>query len=233
MAAQREWLTGEYTGPKNADYVVMGILTSVDSSGTYKAPSTIKGITIPAKCQYAATVTGALKVYGVAEGNIIQNISLRGTGSRDDDTTSSNCVVTANILPVVRNAVENALTDKRAQLQNIFSQKGFIIDKRANKDNKKEMIFRVSLGRNDGLEQGTKLEIYTRFLYEDKMSKESRADERKVADGEVTDYVGDDYAWITVSNLEEANKIKLGDHVKVLHKKNMMETIRAMSPFNK
>jgi hypothetical protein len=40
------------------------------------------------------------------------------------------------------------------------------------------------------------------------MVGESRADERKVADGEVTDYVGDDYAWISVSSTEEANKIK-------------------------
>jgi hypothetical protein len=60
---------------------------------------------------------------------------------------------------------------------------------------------------------------------------ESRADERKVADGEVTDYVGDDYAWISVSSTEEANKIKLGDHVKVLHKKTMGEAI--MDPMKK
>jgi hypothetical protein len=71
----------------------------------------------------------------------------------------------------------------------------------------------------------------TRFLYQDRMVGESRADERKVADGEVTDYVGDDYAWISVSSTEEANKIKLGDHVKVLHKKTMGEAI--MDPMKK
>jgi hypothetical protein len=35
------------------------------------------------------------------------------------------------------------------------------------------------------------------------MVGKSRADERKVADGEVTDYVGDDYAWISVSSEED------------------------------
>ena len=223
--------SGQYTGPTNSDYTVMGVLTSVDSSGTYRAPYTFQNVKIPAKCQYSATVTGALRVYSVDEGKILQAINLRGNSSREEDTTSSNCTVTTNILPLVRNAVEEALNSQRPQLQNIFSQKGFVVDKRVNKNDKKDMIFRVSLGKNDGLEQGTKLEVYTRFLYQDRMVGESRADERKVADGEVTDYVGDDYAWISVSNTEEANKIKLGDHVKVLHKKTMGEAI--MDPMKK
>ena len=125
----------------------------MDSSGTYLEPSNIGSPKFPARCRYTATVTGALRVYSVAESKILQTISLRGSGSREDNTTSSKCVVTDNIVPLVRNAVENSLNDQRTQLQNIFSQKGFIIDKRVNKDNKKEMIFRVSLGKNDGLEQ--------------------------------------------------------------------------------
>src|SRR5215831_7433910 len=31
--------SGQYTGPTNSDYTIMGVLTSVDSSGTYRAPS--------------------------------------------------------------------------------------------------------------------------------------------------------------------------------------------------
>jgi hypothetical protein len=62
---------------------------------------------------------------------------------------------------LVHNAVEEALNGQRTQLQNIFSQKGFVVDKRVNKNDMKDMIFRVSLGKNDGLKQGTKLEVYT------------------------------------------------------------------------
>jgi hypothetical protein len=94
----------------------------------------------------------AHSLYSVAEGKTLQTINLRGNSSREDNTTKSNCPVTANILPLVRNAVEEVLNGQRTQLQNIFSQKGFVVDKRVNKKDKKDMIFRVSLGKDDGLE---------------------------------------------------------------------------------
>lgn len=237
IAEERKWYkffsasgTQEKASPIDADYAVMGIITSVDMAGSYVAPTSSRRYTSPAQCRYDATVTGTLRVYSVAESRILQTLNLRGSATKSEDTSSSACQVNANILPVIRNAVDKAFIDQRAPLQNLFAQRGFVIAKRVHKTDSKDTIFQVSLGKEDGVEHGTKIEVYTRFLSENKLTGESRAEERKVADGEATDFIGEDYTWITVSNVQEADQIKLGDHVKVLHKKTFLEAIKTSVP---
>lgn len=229
-----KFLTGQdaqYTGPTNADYVVMGMITSVDAGANYQAAVQGRNYSRPPQCQYNATMNGTLRVYSVAEGRVVRTINLRGIGSRSEDTTTSSCKVTSNTLPLVRAAAEQSLENERTQLQNLFSQKGFVVDKRTNKKNK--TIFQVSLGKQDGLEPGSKIEIYTRFLMENQLTKDVRAEERKVADGKVTDFIGDDSAWIVINDEIEAERVKLGDHVKVLHKKTVMENLKQVIPIAK
>lgn len=221
---------GRYTGPKDATWVVMGIVTSIDAAGEYVAPVKMEKYTQPAKCNYTATLTGTLRVYNVADARVVSTVNLHGTGSRSVDTTSASCAVTSNVLPLVRGASEDALERQRAELQTLFSQRGYVVDKRVSK---KTTIFKVSLGKLDGLEPGSKVEIFTRFLSTDQLTGKARAEERKIADGKVTDFVNEDAAWIIVNVAAEGERIRAGDHVKVIWDEGMLDRFRRLVPMRR
>ncbi len=212
------------TRPTNAHYAIMCSVDSVDLKSAYIAPAKDKEgkqISEPS-CKYSAHVRGTIQIYSITERRVIESINLTHTDLDFKDTKSTSCRMDSGIYALARSATTGAVSEVRAEFQNFFSPKGYILAKKANEDKR---IFKISLGRHHNLKRGQYVEIYAKKSFTNELTNEISADEVKIADGKVTDYIHSTFSWISVPDTGKADQIKLGDYVKISYKKSLLEGI--------
>ncbi|QTA84431.1 hypothetical protein [Desulfonema magnum] len=219
----------DYKGPTDAHYAVICSVNSVDLNSEYVAASKDKDgkQTSGPSCKYTARFKGMIKIYNIMEKRIIESVELNHLSLDYRDTSSSSCKIGKSIYELARSAASDAVDEVRTQLQNFFSPKGYILAKKVNEDKR---IFRISLGRHHNLKQGQHVDIYTKQSFTNELTDEISIDEVKIAEGKVTDYIDNTFAWISVSDAEKADKVKLGDYVKISYKLSLFEQFSGVLP---
>ena len=227
--AEQKDKVGGYTGPIIAQYVIVGHIESVDTSVEFQEASeyyTKKGerIYTPPKCKYKASMIGTVRVYTVPQLRIAKSVKMQGTDNTSEDS-KGNCENNpANLTALIRKAGDDALYDASTKFQNFFAPQGYIIEMRRS-PNGKNYIIKVTIGSNRGLKRGKKVEVFTKTLQKNPFTGESTEEERKVTTGRVTDQVGESYAWIMLDEPELANRLKIGDYVKMKFEKSWLRRI--------
>jgi hypothetical protein len=222
--AEQKGKVGGYKGPVIAQYVIVGHIDSVDTSAEFQEASeyvTKKGerIYTPPKCKYEANVTGTIRVYTVPKLIIAKSVSMRGTDNTSEDSRGNCENNPAKLTALIREAGDEALYDASTKFQNFFAPHGYIIEMRKS-PNGKDSIIKVTIGSNRGLKIGKTVEVFTKTLQNNPLTEESTQEERKVTTGRVTNQVGESYAWIMLDEPELANRLKIGDYVKMKFEKS-------------
>lgn len=204
---------------ESADYAIWGVISSVELDNEYIAPEKREnGETTEPRCRYRATASGMLRIYGLAEEQIIESLNIYDTASDSKDTTNSSCLITSSIVNLIRKAAENAIDDQSTRLKNFFAPRGYISERRVC-DGKN--YFKITLGKNYNLEPGVKVIIYTKYTQKDPFTDEIKVEEKRIAEGEVSDLIENNFAWVTLDDEDRADKIRLGDYGKIRFEKGI------------
>ena len=211
---------GIYNGQYKADYFIMGLINSIGAKGEfyqYKSKEETER-----KCNYIVTISGSIRVYNMLERKIVQDIRFDTNHSSSENTRSSNCPIRPSIKLIAQRAVDIGLGKAKAKLQNFFASRAYILEKRTNGDRN---IFKVSMGDNNNLKPGDNIDIYTREIATNSLTRSANVEERKIAEGKVTDFVTNTTAWITVPDKVQANRIRLGDLARVRYQRPIIDRI--------
>ncbi len=233
--------TGSYKGPQVADFAVSGSIsnagfTSKYSNGsTYIDPKTGNVITIPPSYKYSSQVTGNLKIYELPSMAVVEVIEFDNKEGRSENVSQDGGVSFGGLQiggekakaaqrddNLVRKAGIGAIDDIKVNLQNAFSKRGYVLEKRVY-DNKS--IFKISLGSTDGINQGDKFEVSGQYESENPITNEMEVETRIIAKGVVADKVEPKSAWVLIDDAKTADLIRLGDVVKMKYKKSSFAAV--------
>ncbi|ACM93248.1 putative lipoprotein [Nautilia profundicola AmH] len=106
---------------------------------------------------------------------------------------------------LVFKSINKTVTNAFNSLKKFFAPKGYIYEVRKNGD---DLIAKISLGKNQGMYEGLKLNIYA--LSKDPVNGD--IEKYKIGEGEVSNLIFDNSCWIIV-DLEDNAQLKIGDMV--------------------
>jgi hypothetical protein len=216
----------DYTGPKVSDYSITGTISAANTSSSFSEAQQWqdkngKWHTIPASCHFNANISANLRIYKLPSLNYVKSIDVSGSATNNRQTRSSNCYLSSNAQnSLVRVAASNAIKQYRTAFQNFFAPKAYIEERRSGK---KGDIFKLTQGTQLGFTTGSSVTIYTKEKSTNGLSGKVSYDDQPVATGIISNNVGPRYAWIIVDDKQAANKVRLGDFVKVKYQKNFFE----------
>ena len=84
-----------------------------------------------------------------------------------------------------------------------------------------QSIFKISLGKADGLTHGEKLKIYSKQENINSLTNKTEIEEIEIAQAVASDLIQKNFAWIIVKDKEMAKKIKIGDFAIIFYKKRL------------
>jgi hypothetical protein len=212
-----------YSGPEVAQFAIRAFLTDVGASYRYTQPTEYcdkkgKCTQVLASCNYTGSASGSLRVYELPSLKLLNTFNLRGGAS---SSTSGGCYDNrVAMTSVARSAVEDAVDDNRVDLQNFFAPKAYVAEKRM-RDQK--AIFKVMMGRAQGIRSEDKVIFYTVRLTENPLTRRTEREELVIASGLVSDLVAEDHAWIIAEERNRSESVRLGDFVRVQRKKGWFD----------
>ena len=212
-----------------ADYAIKGDISGNTSSSfkegfyTYEEPYELEdGTKVPAKavynppiCRYNATISGQFEIYSLPELKQTLVMPLRGSSSvtREQNAPCLDTVTSSRLLRVAVNASLN--TAQRRRVLNEFAAKGYVRELRKHQKKKGKYIVNITLGRNHGIRQESKIDIYKPQFVIDPLSQKEKIKNKKVAEAVISNLVEGDSAWGVIKDEEQAKNISIGDIVKV------------------
>jgi hypothetical protein len=216
-----------YEGPKVADYAITGaISTATISSSFAEAYSwTDKNGQVyvtPASCTYTGSISGTLKIYSMIPSlRYMESVSLNDRYSTSQETRDSSCPLNATQQQgLVSEAARSAVKSARIAVQNFFAPKAYILEA---KPQNGQTIFKLSAGRASGFKEGEDLSIYTRKVSRHPITGDETVEDVEIIEGEISATIGDNYAWIVVDDPDAANRVRLGDFIKVRYSIGFLE----------
>jgi len=216
----------EYQGPNVADYAITGTVSAVNVGAKFTEKSSWvdkkgKRHITPAYCRYSANVTANLRIYKLPALNFSKAITIDDDVSTSSETRNSSCSFSqASAESLARQAAIAAVKDARTDFQNYFSAKAYVLEHRK-KDG--ESIFKLSRGKNMGFVSQSEVHFYHLESSKNPLSGEMSTEEYRIATGTISNQVGTNFAWVVIDDDEQAEKIKLGDYVKVEFSKGWHE----------
>lgn len=144
----------------------------------------------------------------------------------DNESKYCNHLSKQEISSLVRSAGVDAISQTNIEFQNFFSPRGYVLEHRIRgKDN----IFKVSLGKKNGVKENLKAEIYSLENQVNAITKKSDIVQNKIGEGKVSDQINKQHAWIVVDE-STAKHIKLGDVVEIKYEKSFFDKIKSYLP---
>jgi len=213
---------GEDVG--QAQYLVSGQLSNVTftndfKEGGYTENKDGKRTYYPPKIHYKACVQGTMKVFSLPELTEMLSESFDECSSNSEEARSPRDAKPSNG-SLEREAGAEAMNSVAYALKSFFTPKAYINDMRQDGDKK---IIRVGVGKNQGAKEGDTVYIYT-------MTNDG---EVKVGEGEITNKITNNNAWVTVSELEDGHVLKSGDFVKIHYEETLLEKAKKGLDVNK
>lgn len=223
-----------YKGPKVADYAIYGSISDASFSSkyqngsTYVNPKNLQVVTIPAQYRYYSRVSGNIKIFELPSLNAIDTLEFNDKDSRAENVKRKGGLSLGGIQiggesvagakrddGLVRRAAHKAIKKLNVKLKNIFAKSGYILEKRQFNN---KIIFKIPLGRLDGIKKGDRLEITGKYEVENPITEEIEIENRIIAHAQVSDKIEPKTSWIVIKNAQNANKIRLGDKAKLKYK---------------
>jgi len=223
----------EYSGPNIANYAITGTITTANVGSKFQEASQWqdkegKWYTSPAKCTYSANVKGNLRIYKLPGLSFSKAINIDEGVSTSQETRNSRCPYSQGSQEgLVQQAASAAVKDARIEFQNYFAPKAYILERRQSEG---ENIFKLSRGKDFGFTAQSDISIFHLEESINPLTQEVNIEEYAIAEGTISNEVGQNHAWIVVDE-EEASKIKLGDYVKVLYEKSAFESVGSLLKF--
>lgn len=206
-----------YSGDDVADFaitVAMGTASwgSQFNEGYQYKDNKGKVITIPASYTHNARSTMTVRIYELPSLRLAQSFPVDGSQSVSGQNVPATPQQGLNLM---RRATESGIRGKRNEVLNEFSPKGYVVEHR--KHPKKGSIFQVMLGKQSGAKTGDTVYVFRQEKNTNALTGRVTYNDLKIAEGVVSDVVGDTESWIFVDEEKEARKIRRGDVVKVKH----------------
>ncbi len=233
--------TGSYKGPKVADYAISGAISNASftnkysSGSTYINPKNGQVISIPPQYKYSSEVAGNIKIYEMPSLTVVDSVQFKGFKSRTENVRQDGGVSLGGIQiggsqtdgisrddGLVRGAAEDAIKTAEIDLKNALAKKGYILEKRSLD---KKIIFKISLGSEDGVRHGDKFEIIGQYETQNSITEESEIEKRIIATGVISDQIDPKSSWIIIDNKENEGAIRLGDIVKMKYKRGLLDKV--------
>jgi hypothetical protein len=228
--------SGAYKGPQIADYAISGVISGASFSKKYSSGSNYYDakrktfVSIPPSYKYRSEVSGSLKIYELPSMEVYKNIEFSGFASRSENVQQSGGFALGAMRiggqqvsganrddGLVRQATLDAILTIESDLKNALAQKGYILEKRVYE---KKIIFKISIGSENGLKNGDKFEIIGLFESQNPITLKTEIEQKILAKGVVTDLIDPKSAWIVLEDDKKVPFIILGDVVKMQYKKN-------------
>lgn len=223
----------DYKGPEVADFGVTGNVIAVNYSTSYSKASTWvdkegESHYSPPRCSYSIQFEGDLKVHALPSLRLVDTIKLDETERQSvslEGRYSRSCPKYPNeqLRGLVTEAGISAVSEAEVDLKNNFAPQGYITEARSNDD---DHIFKVTMGRQAGLEEGQSVDIIQFYNNQDLLTGETSIEETKLVNAVVSNNVGSEYAWIVVDDAEKSDRIRLGDAVKVRYEDGWFQKLK-------
>ena len=220
-----------YQGPNIADYAITGTVSSANVGSRFtetKSWQDDKGKwhTTPASCTYTAKVSANIRIYKLPGLKFSKTITLDDSVKTSEESRNSRCPFSINAQEsLVRQAATRSVKSARTEFQNHFAAKAYVLERRTKED---MTIFKISHGKDLGFVEDSDINIYHLEVSKNPLTDNVTPEEYSVAKGTISNQVGQHHAWVIVEDKERANRIKLGDYVKVLYEKGMFESFAGM-----
>ena len=212
-----------------ADYAIKGDISGNTSSSfkegfyTYEEAYELEdGTKVPAKavyhspiCRYNATISGQFEIYSLPDLKQTLVVPLRGSSSatREQNAPCQDSTLNKRLLAA---AVDRSITTtQRKRVLNEFAAKGYVRELRKHQKKTGKYIVNITLGRNHGIRQESKIDIYKPQFVIDPLSQKEKIKNKKVAEAVISNLVEGDSAWGVIKDEEQAKNISIGDIVKV------------------
>lgn len=212
---------GSYSGPAVADFAIKAVLGSINYGNKFVQASTIcdkKGRcnTYPAHCEHSAGMAGTVRVYEIPSLRLVTSINVNGSAYVSTETYCNSSPAEGLMLKSIENGIHSA----RTEVQNLFAPKGYVVEKRVNGD---KSIFKVMFGTSQGAKSQNSVKIFSLRKNENQLTGKTTVEEIPIATGTISDQVTSEHSWVVVDSADVAKQIRLGDFVKVVYKKGMLE----------
>ncbi|PCJ18473.1 MAG: hypothetical protein COB04_07125 [Gammaproteobacteria bacterium] len=220
-------------GPSLADFAVLSEISAAKWNKRYAVASSYtddegKVHRTPAKCHYDAEVQGNVKVYSLPSMSLINTISVGAKSRSSEDARHRHCNTSkAQQAGLLNAAATKAIKKQKHQLKNIFAPTGYILGRRVNEEGS---IFRVSLGAKRGIQAGSTVSITRSVLSHSQLGGDLN-EVLRLGTAKVVSPVEENYAWLYVKDEVLANKIKLGDTIKINYKKSLLSSLTENIPY--
>ena len=166
----------------------------------------------PPQCTYYGRVSGDFTVYKLPSLQRIEAVSLQNSKSitKQQNAPCNNNTIAQRALDSALNRSISKSSAKK--IKNLFAAKGYVSDLRRKKNN---YIVKITLGSDNGVKQEAKIGIYRSKVIIDKLSQKEKKQYQPIAKAIISNLVGSDSAWCVIKDKKEAEKILIGDVVKV------------------
>ncbi len=212
-----------YAGPKVAKYAIKPAVLNSSYAAVYHAATAPVGATLlaklaasPAGYEHVANVSAVVRVYELPTLRLLGTVNGRGSASVTDAGQAANHTIGTALLG---QAADDAVRSAAPDLLNLFSSKGYIVQRRIHNE-RKTSAFQISVGKADGLQPGDRVEIYSLRPNDATLLKSAPAHEEiLVGTGTVAPMqFADASAWITLDDEGDVPKVHRGDLVKQKHR---------------
>lgn len=236
----REMLIHEMKGGElrgilaDLDYIVEGEITNATFEKKFNAGHSFvdakSGVAIktPDTYNYTASVSGNIYIYQPGSTQIMKTIPFKGIEKRTENVQRSGTSIVGMIDIVtsrdtgqefspslVRIAGEKAIENAQKDLYNFFAVRGYILERR-NLNSKN--VFKINVGTRHGITEGNKVEVYDVVEETNPITGELERNNVLVGLGMITSLVNESDSWILIEDKLVADKIRLGNLVKVYYK---------------
>ncbi len=209
---------GVYRGEPIANYVIHGTVDGANIGKRFQEQQQWtdkdgKVHVIPPKCQYASAVSGRLRIYKMPSLAVERTVPLSYEYQTSEDARSSNdCTIGAQQYPYLAKAAEAAINNGRGDFLNLFAAKGYVLNKRTDG---KTYLFKISIGTNKRLQKGLYVDFFRLEDVTHLITGQTTTETRKIASGRVSSEIAADHAWVLVKDDQAAERIRLGDAIRI------------------
>ena len=223
--------TGKFKTSK-VDYALSGQVSNTSFKREYVKLSTTKDkkgniyITEP-HCVYSALVQGNINIHSAAEKlDVVESVAISGGANRSIDVPRHyrrcNDLSRTEVNSLIREAGIKAVNREDVLLKNFFRPKGYVLERRIRG---KQNIFKISLGKSNGLKADLLAEIYTAEKSKNPLTNKTTVNQSKIGSGTVSNKIDRKHAWIVVDDELVASQVRLGDIVKIKYEKGFFGNI--------
>lgn len=170
----------------------------------------------PPYYNYTAEVAGVIKIYAIPSMKEVKSIEFSDNSSRKENSKflQGGAKMDAGL---IRAAGRDAIHSIRISLNNFFSPKGYVMEKRKNEDN---TIVKITLGRKNGLKTGDSVTFYSTKTTYNQLTEEEEVEDIVVAKGVVSEHISKNYAWVKLTSESKNQPLRFGDFTRKIFERS-------------